>query len=278
MVDRPVVQHVVDEAKAAGIEHFVFVTGRNKARDRGSFRHRLRARTARWRSAASARSSTRSRATCPPPARRASPASRRRWASATRSGAPATSSATSPSRCSCPTCSTTAPASPACRTMIEAYDEHGGNHVAVAPVPDDQTHQYGIVGVEDRDAPGLAHHRHGGEAARGARRPRTCTSPAATSCSRRSSTFSPPRSAGAGGEIQLTDSMIALSEREPFFAVRFDGDDLRRRLQARLPHRQRRLRAGAGRPCRAAARGARRPARPLSASPAQNGLTGKKRR
>ncbi|MCH9765118.1 MAG: UTP--glucose-1-phosphate uridylyltransferase, partial [Alphaproteobacteria bacterium] len=30
VVDRPVIQHVVDEAKAAGIEHFVFITGRNK--------------------------------------------------------------------------------------------------------------------------------------------------------------------------------------------------------------------------------------------------------
>ena len=30
VVDRPVIQHVVDEAKEAGIEHFVFVTGRNK--------------------------------------------------------------------------------------------------------------------------------------------------------------------------------------------------------------------------------------------------------
>ena len=30
VVDRPVVQHVVDEAREAGIEHFVFVTGRNK--------------------------------------------------------------------------------------------------------------------------------------------------------------------------------------------------------------------------------------------------------
>ncbi len=30
VLDRPVIQHVVDEAKAAGIEHFVFVTGRNK--------------------------------------------------------------------------------------------------------------------------------------------------------------------------------------------------------------------------------------------------------
>src|SRR6478735_6298858 len=31
VVDRPVVQHVVDDARAAGIEHFIFVTGRNKA-------------------------------------------------------------------------------------------------------------------------------------------------------------------------------------------------------------------------------------------------------
>ena len=30
VVDRPVIQHVVDEARAAGIEHFIFVTGRNK--------------------------------------------------------------------------------------------------------------------------------------------------------------------------------------------------------------------------------------------------------
>jgi len=31
VVDRPLIQHVVDEARAAGIEHFIFVTGRNKA-------------------------------------------------------------------------------------------------------------------------------------------------------------------------------------------------------------------------------------------------------
>ena len=31
MVDAPVLQHVVDEAREAGIEHFIFVTGRNKA-------------------------------------------------------------------------------------------------------------------------------------------------------------------------------------------------------------------------------------------------------
>src|SRR6516164_1683534 len=30
VLDRPLIQHVVDEARQAGIEHFIFVTGRNK--------------------------------------------------------------------------------------------------------------------------------------------------------------------------------------------------------------------------------------------------------
>jgi len=31
VVDRPIIDYVVDEARAAGIEHFILVTGRNKA-------------------------------------------------------------------------------------------------------------------------------------------------------------------------------------------------------------------------------------------------------
>src|SRR6186997_2371374 len=30
VVDKPAIQYVVDEAREAGIEHFIFVTGRNK--------------------------------------------------------------------------------------------------------------------------------------------------------------------------------------------------------------------------------------------------------
>jgi UTP--glucose-1-phosphate uridylyltransferase len=30
VVDKPVIQYIVDEAREAGIEHFIFVTGRNK--------------------------------------------------------------------------------------------------------------------------------------------------------------------------------------------------------------------------------------------------------
>ncbi len=37
-------------------------------------------------------------------------------------------------------------ATPCLKDMIEAYSATGGNLIAVAPVPEDQTHQYGIVG------------------------------------------------------------------------------------------------------------------------------------
>ena len=38
VVDRPLIQYAVEECLAAGIEEFVFVTGRNKSAHRGSFR------------------------------------------------------------------------------------------------------------------------------------------------------------------------------------------------------------------------------------------------
>ena len=39
VVDRPLIQHVVDEARQAGIEHFIFVTGRNKGVIEDHFDH-----------------------------------------------------------------------------------------------------------------------------------------------------------------------------------------------------------------------------------------------
>jgi UTP--glucose-1-phosphate uridylyltransferase len=78
VVDRPLVQIVVDEAREAGIEHFVFVTGRNKSLIEDHFDKREQARPA-------------------------SRASRNHWASATPYGAPAISLAMSLLPCSCPT-------------------------------------------------------------------------------------------------------------------------------------------------------------------------------
>ena len=220
VVDRPVVQHVVDEARAAGIEHFVFVTGRNKAviEDHFDLAFELN-------------STLEERG-------------KRRELDALAADLPA-AGATSFTRQQAPLglghavwCARDIVGDepfalllpdmlhhgrmPCLQTMIEAYGERGGNHVAVSPVPEDQTHQYGIVGVEDRDAPvsritGMVE------------KPPKGTAPSNLHITGRyilqPTIFDllASQERGAGGEIQLTDSMIALSEREPFFAVRFDG-------------------------------------------------------
>ena len=45
IVDRPLIQYAVDEAREAGIEQMIFVTGRGKVEPGRLFRHRLRARS-----------------------------------------------------------------------------------------------------------------------------------------------------------------------------------------------------------------------------------------
>ena len=41
VVDRPILSYIVAEGRAAGIEHFVFVTGRGKGAIEDSFDHRV---------------------------------------------------------------------------------------------------------------------------------------------------------------------------------------------------------------------------------------------
>src|SRR6185369_15443217 len=41
VVDRPILSYIVEEARAAGIEHFVFVTGRGKAAIEDYFDHNI---------------------------------------------------------------------------------------------------------------------------------------------------------------------------------------------------------------------------------------------
>jgi UTP--glucose-1-phosphate uridylyltransferase len=113
---------------------------------------------------------------------------------------------------------------PCLAEMIEAYEAHGGNHVAVSPVPEDQTHLYGIVGVTDRKAKVSAITGMVEKPARG-------TAPSNLHITGRyilqPEIFAllASQERGAGGEIQLTDSMIKLHKDlgQPFHAVRFDG-------------------------------------------------------
>jgi UTP--glucose-1-phosphate uridylyltransferase len=113
---------------------------------------------------------------------------------------------------------------PCLADMITAYNEHGGNHIAVSPVPEDQTHNYGIVGVKDATA-------SVSEITRMIEKPKPGTAPSNLHITGRY-ILQPEifgiladQERGAGNEIQLTDAMIKLQrdEGQAFHAVRFDG-------------------------------------------------------
>jgi UTP--glucose-1-phosphate uridylyltransferase len=220
VVDRPVIQHVVDEAKAAGIEHFIFVTGRNKGVIEDHFDSQFELeRTLAERGKTSELESL--LAELPQPGQ----------TSFTRQQVPLGLGhavwcareivGSEPFALLLPDMLHHADR-PCLADMIAAYDERGGNHIAVSPVPEDQTHQYGIVGVEDRTAKvsritGMIE------------KPKPGTAPSNLHISGRY-ILQPEVFAilergeqGAGGEIQLTDAMIKLASAQEFFAVRFDG-------------------------------------------------------
>ncbi len=136
--------------------------------------------------------------------------------------------------------------------MIEAYNEHGGNHIAVSPVPESETHHYGIVGVEDSKA-------KVSRITQMVEKPKQGTAPSNLHITGRY-ILQPEifdilatQERGAGGEIQLTDAMLAMQKAgKPYHAVRFDGTIYDTRHQDRLPARQCRLWPGAPGSCRCA--------------------------
>jgi UTP--glucose-1-phosphate uridylyltransferase len=222
IVDRPVLQHVVDEARAAGIEHFIFVTGRNKGVIEDHFDSQfeleatLEARgkkkeleaLARDLPAAGQTSFTRQQAPLG--------LGHAVWCAREIVG-------DEPFALLLPDMLHHGP-TPCLSDMIKAYGETGGNLIAVAPVPEDQTHQYGIVGVEDAKAKVSA-------ITGMVEKPKPGTAPSNLHITGRY-ILQPEifgllekQERGAGGEIQITDSMIRLmqDEKQPFHAVRFDG-------------------------------------------------------
>ena len=221
VVDRPVIQHVVDEARAAGIEHFIFVTGRNKGviEDHFDIAYELEKTLA-------DRNKTAELATL----RDQLPAAGQ--TSFTRQQAPLGLGhavwcardivGNEPFALLLPDMLHHADA-PCLAEMMAAYTTHGGNHIAVKPVPDDQTHHYGIVGVTDAKAKVSTITQMVEKPARG-------TAPSNLHITGRY-ILQPEifdelarQEKGSGGEIQITDAMIRLSARQSFHAVRFDGD------------------------------------------------------
>jgi UTP--glucose-1-phosphate uridylyltransferase len=222
VVDRPVIQHVVDEARAAGIEHFIFVTGRNKGVIEDHFDSQFELeRTLAERGKKNELALLSS--DLPQPGqtsftRQQSPLGLGHavWCAREIVG-------DEPFALLLP--DMLHHGDPPCLAeMMAAYAEHGGNHVSVAPVPEEHTHHYGIVGVRDPAAKVSAITSMVEKPPRG-------TAPSNLHISGRY-ILQPEifrllgeQKPGAGGEIQITDAMIKLAGelRQPFFAVRFDG-------------------------------------------------------
>ncbi len=223
VVDKPVIQHVVDEARAAGIEHFIFVTGRNKGVIEDHFdtqfelertlaqRGKTRELEALIRDLPSPGQASFTRQQAPMGLGHAV------WCARNIVGE-------EPFALLLPDMLHHGKI-PCLATMIDAYAEKRGNIVSVSAVPDDQTHQYGIVGVEDASAAVAPITKMVEKPPRG-------TAPSNLHITGRY-ILQPEifellgeQEQGAGGEIQLTDSMIRLMHdlKQPFHAVRFDGE------------------------------------------------------
>jgi UTP--glucose-1-phosphate uridylyltransferase len=113
---------------------------------------------------------------------------------------------------------------PCMRQMVEVFERHGGPVVAVHQVPRDEISAYGVIAgaadpTNDRPLPRL---RHGREAAEGGRPLRPRDHRALHPHPRH---LRDPRADAArqGGEIQLTNGIRVLAERRPVYAYRFEG-------------------------------------------------------
>ena len=223
VVDRPVLQHVVDEAREAGIEHFIFVTGRNKGVIEDHFdmayeleatlqaRGKLKEYQALMADLPPAGATSFTRQQAPHGLGHAV------WCAREIVG-------DEPFAVLLPDMVTMAGGrgSRCLAQCIEAYNQHGGNIIAVEEVPMEETHQYGVVAIG-------ADQGHHFEITGMVEKPAKGTAPSTSIISGRyvldPSVFKALEKGekGAGGEIQLTDAMKALAGEQPFHGVRFDG-------------------------------------------------------
>lgn len=223
IVDRPLIQYVVDEAREAGIEHFVFVTGRNKGVIEDHF-DRMFELDATLQSRGKKTEQDLLAAIQPEAG----------TMSFTRQQAPHGLGhavwcardiiGDEPFAVVLP--DELVLHSPGClKQMIEAAASLGehANLVAVEEVPIEMAHQYGIVGVGKRN--GRVFEIDGM-----VEKPAKGTAPSNLSITGRY-ILQPEifkiletQERGAGGEIQLTDAMKTLSETQPFHGLQFEGE------------------------------------------------------
>jgi len=222
VVDRPLIQHVVDEARQAGIEHFIFVTGRNKAVIEDHFDRQFELELTLTERSRAAELELLSR-DLPGPGQ----------TSFTRQQLPLGLGHAvwcareivghEPFALLLP--DVLVQARRGC--MAQMMDAHRrlpakANVIAVESVPIERVHLYGVVGVGKTAGEAF-------EITQMVEKPPRDSAPSNLCITGRyilqpeifDILASQPR--GTGGEIQLTDAMIRLAEQQPFYGLKFDG-------------------------------------------------------
>ncbi len=108
------------------------------------------------------------------------------------------------------------------KQMVDAYDKVGGNLVCALEIPIEKTPSYGVIdpGVRDgalTEVKGLVEKPKLGTA------PSNLILPGRYILQPEVMTILATQEKGAGGEIQLTDAMAAMIGTQPFHGVTFDG-------------------------------------------------------
>ena len=225
VVDRPLIQHVVDEAREAGIEHFIFVTGRQKAviEDHFDRQFELEVTLKERNKLADLKllSTDLPEAGTASFTRQQSPLGLGHavWCARELVGH-------EPFALVLP--DVLVQNKPGClKQMIDAYNaaEDHANVIAVEEVPMDRISSYGVVGV------GKAKGNTGNTFAitEMVEKPPREKAPSNLIITGRY-ILQPEifdllekQTGGAGGEIQITDSMITLAKTQPFYGVKFQG-------------------------------------------------------
>jgi UTP--glucose-1-phosphate uridylyltransferase len=225
IVDKPLIQYVFDEAKEAGIEHFIFVTGRNKVAIEDHFDRMyeldatLAARGKKAEMEILARDQPQAGAVSF--TRQQSPLGLGHavWCAREIVG-------DEPFAVVLP--DELVLSTPGCLAqMVDAARKlpEKSNLLAVEEVPEHLTHQYGICGVGQRHASAGMFEVDGM-----VEKPARGTAPSNFSITGRY-ILQPEifrilatQERGAGGEIQLTDAMIGLSQTQKFYGVEFTGE------------------------------------------------------
>ncbi|WP_299321874.1 UTP--glucose-1-phosphate uridylyltransferase GalU [Parasphingopyxis sp.] len=218
VVDKPLIQYAVEEAREAGIEEMIFVTGRGKSaiEDHFDIAHELETTMANRGKSLDAIEGTRFRPGDVAYVRQQEPIGLGHaiWCARYIIG-------DEPFAIFLP--DELMIGEPGCmKQMVDAYHEVGGNVVCGYEVPDDQTHNYGVVdpGAEKGalvEVKGLVEKPPQGTA------PSNLMIPGRYILQPEVMRVLENQERGAGNEIQLTDAMAQMIGDQPFHAYRFGG-------------------------------------------------------